>query len=153
MSTDSAYRFAKALFGLDRGELDVVLDDLNQRYFQPIVQAAGKLIEEIASAPEISSYENLLIEKAGYGRLGARLMAHQICRSGSNQAAEIKEGRKVRASIDQMADAEGRSALVMSRRASRLRGQCRSLEASLPDRRGDQEGQFVADDSRIRQAR
>ena len=40
MSDDSAYRLAKMLFGLDRGELDVALDNLNERYFQPIAQVA-----------------------------------------------------------------------------------------------------------------
>jgi hypothetical protein len=59
----------------------------------------------------------------------ARLMAHQICHWGENLAAEINEGRKVRASIDKMADARGRSTLVMSRRAKNFRDQCRSVEA------------------------
>jgi hypothetical protein len=147
MSDDSAYRIAKMLFGLDRGELDVALDNLNERYFQPIAQVAkilserlsllfetiaresNALAQKIASAHEIPAYEELLIEKTGYGRLLARLMAHQICRWGRNQAAEINEGRRVRASIDKIADAQGRSALVMSRRAKNFRDKCRSLEA------------------------
>jgi len=62
MSDDSAYRLAKMLFGVDRGKLDVALDN-NERYFQPIAQAAKILAQEIASAPEIPSYEKLLIEK------------------------------------------------------------------------------------------
>jgi hypothetical protein len=113
-SDDSAYRLAKMLFGLDRGEFDIALSNLDERYFQPIAQVAKILSEtlsllfegiaresnaiaqKIASAPEIPSYEKLLIEKTGYGRLLARLMAHQICRWGRNQAAEINEGRRVR---------------------------------------------------------
>ena len=38
MSDNSAYGLAKMLVGLDRGELDVALDDLNECYFQPIAQ-------------------------------------------------------------------------------------------------------------------
>jgi hypothetical protein len=147
MSDDSAYRVAKMLFGLDRGEFDIVLNKLNERYFEPIAQFTKRLSEtlsllfeaiaresnaiaqEIASAPEIPSYEKLLIEKTGYGRLLARLMAHQICRWGRNQAAEINEGRRVRAILDKMAAAKDRSALVMSRRAKNFRDECRILEA------------------------
>jgi hypothetical protein len=147
MSDDSAYRLAKMLFGLDRGELDVTLGNLNERYFQPIAQVEKLLSEtlsqlfeaiaresnsiarRIASAPEIPSYEKLLIEKTGYGRLLARLMAHQICRWGRNQAAEINVGRRVRAILDKMAAAKDRSALVMSRRAKNVRDKCRSVEA------------------------
>jgi hypothetical protein len=70
------------VFGLDRGELDVVLDDLNQRYFQPLAQIAKSLsamlssfleaiaresislAQKIETAPEIPGYEKLLIEKS-----------------------------------------------------------------------------------------
>ncbi len=38
MSDDSAYRLAKMLFGLDRGEFDIVLNKPNERYFEPIAQ-------------------------------------------------------------------------------------------------------------------
>lgn len=44
-------------------------------------------------------------------------------------AAQLNEGRKVRAIIDKMADSGGRSALVMSRRAKNFRDICRSVEA------------------------
>ena len=37
------------VFGLDRGELDVVLDDLNQRYFQPLAQIAKSLSAMLSS--------------------------------------------------------------------------------------------------------
>jgi hypothetical protein len=70
-----------------------------------------------------------LKERCGYGRLGARIMAHQICHWGKNLASEINEGRRVRAIIDKMADAGGRSTLVMSRRAKNSRDECRSVEA------------------------
>jgi len=147
MSDDSVYRLAKMLFGLDRGEFDIVLNDLNERYFEPIVQFAKKLsealsrlfeaiarefdafVQKIEMAPEKPSYEKLFIEKAGYEPLFARFMAHQICQWGENLAAEINEGCKVRAIIDKMADARGRSTLVMSRRAENFRDQCRSVEA------------------------
>ncbi|MGH6847858.1 MAG: hypothetical protein ACREC0_10585 [Methylocella sp.] len=147
MSDDSADRLAKMLFGVDRGEFDIALSNLNECYFQRIAQLAKtlsamrsplleaiargsiSLAQKIEAAPEIPSYEKLLIEKAGYSRLGARLMAHQICHWGKNQAAEINEGRRLRALIDKVADAEGRSALAMSRRARKLRDQSRSLEA------------------------
>ncbi len=56
-------------------------------------------------------------------------MAHQICHWGENLAAQLNEGRKVRAIIDKMADSGGRSALVMSRRAKNFRDKCRSVEA------------------------
>ena len=57
-------------------------------------------------------------------------MAHQISHWGKNcEVAEINEGRRVRASIDKMAGAGGRSALVMSRRAKNFRNKCRSVEA------------------------
>jgi hypothetical protein len=56
-------------------------------------------------------------------------MAHQICHWGRNLASEINEGRRVRAIIDKMADARGRSTLVMSRRAKNVRDECRSVEA------------------------
>ena len=124
MSDDSAYRLAKMLFGLDRGEFDIPLNNLNECYFQPLAQFAKSLsamlsslleafawgsislAQKIEAAPEIPSYEKLLIEKAGYSRLGARIMAHQICHWGKNLAAEINEGRKVRTIIDKIADAE-----------------------------------------------
>jgi hypothetical protein len=143
-SDESAYP-AKMLSGLDRGEFDIVLNYLIERYFEPIVQFANKLsealsrlfetiarefnalVQKIEAAPEIPSYEKLLIEKAGYGPLLARLMAHQICHWGRNLAAKINEGRKVRAIIDKMADARGQSTLVMSRRAEIFRDECRSL--------------------------
>jgi len=146
-SDDSAYRLAKMLFGLDHADFDIALNNLNERCFQPIAQIAKILSErlslflegiarettalaqKIAAAPEIPSYENLFTERLGYGRLLARLMAHQICQCGRNLAVEINEGRRVRASIDKMADATGRSALVMSRRAKIFRDRCCSLEA------------------------
>jgi hypothetical protein len=139
MSDDSAYRLAKMLFGLDRGEFDIVLNKLNERYFEPIAQFAKRLsetrsflleaiarescafVQKIEAAPAIPSYEKLLIEKARYGPFLARLMAHQICHWGENLAAQLNEGRKVRAIIDKMADSGGRSALVMSRRAKNFR--------------------------------
>ena len=37
------------VLGLDRGELDVVLDDLNQRYFQPLAQIAKSLSAMLSS--------------------------------------------------------------------------------------------------------
>jgi hypothetical protein len=54
---------------------------------------------------------------------------HDIAASRRNLAAEINEGRTVRTSIDKMANAGGRSALVMSRRAKNFRDKCRSVEA------------------------
>ena len=81
MSEDSAYRLAKMLFGLDRGELDVAFNNLNECFFQPIAQLAKalsamlsplleafargsiSLVQRIEAAPEIPSYEKLLIEK------------------------------------------------------------------------------------------
>jgi hypothetical protein len=143
ISAASVYRLAQAFFGLDRAELDVVFDHLNQRCFQPIAQVAetlGLLFQAIArelhsiaqkieSSPQIPSYEGLLIEKGRYGRLAARIMAQQICRWGRNLASETNEGRRVRASVDKLADAGGRSTLVMSRRAKNFRDECRSVEA------------------------
>ena len=147
MSDDLAYRLAKMLFGLDRGEFDIVLNKLNERYFEPIARFAKRLsetrsflleaiarefyafVQKIEAAPAIPSYEKLLIEKARYGPFLARLMAHQICHWGENLAAELNEGRKVRAIIDKMADSGGRSALVMSRRAKNFRDKCCSVEA------------------------
>jgi len=146
-SDDSAYRIAKMLFGLDRGEFDIVLNKLNERYFEPIAQFAKRLsetrsflleaiarefyafVQKIEAAPAIPSYEKLLIEKARYGPFLARLMAHQICHWGENLAAQLNEVRKVRAIIDKIADSGGRSALVMSRRAKNFRDKCRSVEA------------------------
>jgi hypothetical protein len=145
-SDESAYP-AKMLSGLDRGEFDIVLNDLIQRYIEPIVQFANKLsealsrlfetiarefdsfVQKIEAAPEIPSYEKLLIEKAGCVPFFARLMAHQICDWGRSLAAEIKEGRRVRAIIDTMAIAGSRSTLVMSRRAKNFRDQCRGVKA------------------------
>ena len=68
-------------------------------------------------------------EKCGYGETLGRIMAHQLWRWGENFAAEIREGRKLRAGLDRMAKAEGRSALVMSRRAKDLGETYRCLEA------------------------
>ena len=120
-----------------------ILSRANERYLRPIAQIAERLslfleviarelialAQKIAAAPEIPAYEKLLIEKVGYCPLLARLIAHQICHWGRSQAAEINEGRKVSAIIDKMADARGRSALVMSRRAKNFRDKCRSAEA------------------------
>ena len=145
-SDDAAYRLAKALFGLDRGEFDIALNNLSECLFQaitqflkrlsetlsPVLEAVARqsisLVQKIKDAPEIPSYEKLLIEKAGCEPLLAKFMAHQICHWGRNLAAEIKEGRRVRAIIDKMAVAGDRSALVMSRRAKNFRDQCRSVE-------------------------
>jgi hypothetical protein len=83
---------AEAFFGVDRAELDFVFDHLNQRYFQPIARVAetlpllfqviaresNSIAQKIESSPQIPSYEKLLKERCGYGRLGARIMAHQI---------------------------------------------------------------------------
>jgi hypothetical protein len=66
---------------------------------EAIAQESISLAQKFEAAPEIPSYEKLLIEKAGYGRLMARL-AHQICHWVNNHAAEINEGRRVRAIID-----------------------------------------------------
>jgi hypothetical protein len=84
---------------------------------------------DVAAAPEIRSYEKLLQEKCGYGETLARIMAHQIWRWGKSLAAEVRDGRKLRASMHGMAKAEGRSALVMSRRAKDLGETYRGLEA------------------------
>jgi hypothetical protein len=145
-SDEPAYP-GKMLSGLDRGECVIVLNDLIERCVEPIVQFANKLsealsrlfeaiarefdsfVQKIEAAPEIPSYEKLLIEKAGCDPLFARLMAHQICHWGRSLAAEIKEGRRVRAIIDKVAIAGGRSTLVMSRRAKNFRDQCRSVKA------------------------
>ncbi|HEY8031345.1 MAG TPA: hypothetical protein VIF02_02915 [Methylocella sp.] len=144
-SDESAYT-AKMLSGLDRGEFRIVLKDLIERNFDPIVQFANKLsealsrlfetiarefnalVQKIEAAPEIPSYEKLLIEKTGYGPLLAKFMAHQICHWGRSLAAKINEGRKVRTNIDKIADAGGGSTLVMSRLAKKFRDQCRSVE-------------------------
>jgi hypothetical protein len=45
MSDDSAYRLAKMLFGLDRGEFDIVLNKLNERYFEPIARFASDCLK------------------------------------------------------------------------------------------------------------
>src|SRR5208337_1265477 len=80
---------AEAFFGVDRAELDFVFDHLNQRYFQPIARVAetlpllfqviaresNSIAQKIESSPQIPSYEKLLKERCGYGRLGARIMA------------------------------------------------------------------------------
>ena len=64
MSVDSAYRLAKILFGLDRGELDVALDNLNERYFQPIAQVAKILSETLSLLFEATAREsNALAQK------------------------------------------------------------------------------------------
>jgi hypothetical protein len=147
MSDDSAYQIAKTFFDLDPGKFDIVLNNLNERYFRPIARIAKILSEtlspfleaiaresialaqKIAAAPEIPAYEKLLIEKVGYRPLLARFIAHQIRHCGRSHAAEKNEGRRVRAIIDRMADARGRSALVMSRRAKNFRDKCRSVDA------------------------
>jgi hypothetical protein len=149
MNDESVYPFAKMLFGLDREETDRALKNLDERYFQPLAQylkifreklsllfeavarELNSFVQRIEAAPEIPGYETLLIEKIGSGRLLARLMAYQICRWGRNLADEINEGRKVRAIIDKIAEARGRIALVMSRRAQSFRDQCCSLEARI----------------------
>lgn len=147
MSDERVYQLAKVFFGLDCEGGDPALEDLNERCFRPLVQSLKRLCEALSplfeaiarrwnsfvqtleAAPEIPSYEALLIEKIGCGPLFARLMAHQVCHWGRNLADEINEGRKVRTIIDKIADAEGQSALVMSRRAKNFRDQCRSVEA------------------------
>jgi hypothetical protein len=64
MSDDSAFRLAKMLFGLDCGELDVALDDLNERYFEPIAQIAKKLSETLSLLFEaIARESNALAQK------------------------------------------------------------------------------------------
>jgi len=56
-------------------------------------------------------------------------MTRLIHHWGELQAAEIDEGRRVRAIIDEIARANGRGVLVISRRAKRFRDECSSLEA------------------------
>jgi hypothetical protein len=52
MSGDSAYCLAKMVFGLDPGELDVTLGNLNERYFQPIAQVEKLLSETLSKLLE-----------------------------------------------------------------------------------------------------
>jgi len=66
--------------------------------------------------------------------------------------AEINEGRRARASIGRIADAEGLSALVMSRRAKNFRDKCRSLEARDLIDGAVKKANLSADGSRIQQA-
>jgi hypothetical protein len=79
-------------------------EDSGCRLGRPLLEAIAResisLVQKFEAAREIPSYEKLLIEKAGYGRLMARLMAYQICHCVKNHAAEINEGRRVRAIID-----------------------------------------------------
>lgn len=52
---------------------------LGRPLLEAIARESISLAQKFEAAPEIPSYEKFLIEKAGYGRLMARLMAHQIC--------------------------------------------------------------------------
>ena len=56
-------------------------------------------------------------------------MTRLIHHWGELLAAEINEGRRVRAIIDEIAKTKDRSALVISRRAKRFRDECSSSEA------------------------
>ena len=80
------------------------LSETRSFLLEAIAREFYAFVQKIEAAPAIPSYEKLLIEKARYGPFLARLMAHQICHWGENLAAELNEGRKVRAIIDKMAD-------------------------------------------------
>ena len=68
-------------------------------------------------------------KNSGFNNLLNLLADETVSGEPVSVAAELNEGRKVRAIIDKMADSGGRSALVMSRRAKNFRDKCRSVEA------------------------
>ena len=134
-------------FGTDRNQADGILESLDERYFRPLAKFAKALsaaltpilesiavfvnstVQELAAAPEVPGHERLLIDSLGHCQLAARFWASQIRHWGELLAAEFNEGRRVRAIIDEIAKADGRSTLVMSRRAMKFRDECSSVEA------------------------
>ena len=147
LSQDSATALTQ-FFSADRNHADAILERLDERYFRPFTEFAKALsaavitpileniaafaqsmAHKIAAAPEVPGYERLLIDSLGSHELAARFWAHQICHWGELFAAKINEGRRVRAIMDEIAKADGRSTLVMSRRAMKFRDECSSVEA------------------------
>jgi hypothetical protein len=133
--------------GADHDRANAILESMDERYWQPVVEfgksiaellspvledftaSAHSIAQKIATAPEIPGHERILIELIGYSPFGAKLITRVIHRWGELLAAEINEGRRVRAIMDEIAKAHGRSALVMSRRAKKFQDNCRSAEA------------------------
>ena len=113
---DRKLEAAERLFGeiAERAELFLIA-------LAPFLEPFAASMNSLAEEPEAPGYERFFIEWLGYHPLVARLMTRQMHRLGHLLANEINEGRRVRAIVDEIAKAKNSSALVISRRAGKLR--------------------------------
>jgi hypothetical protein len=99
-------------------------------------------VNSLAEEPETPGHERFLIEWLGYHTLMARLTARVMHRFGQLLADEINQGRRVHAIVDEIAKRRECSALVISRRARKLREECNSEGASIAIDRAAQKAGF-----------
>jgi len=105
----------------------------------PFLERFAASMNSLAEKPEIPGHERFFIEQLGYHPLAAKLTTRQIHESAKLLADEMNKGRRVRALIDEIAKAKNGSALVISRRAKRLRDECNSDGAQIVIDRAAQE--------------
>ena len=108
----------------------------------PFLERFAASMNSLAEEPEAPGYERFFIEWLGYHPLMARWMPSQMHRLGHLLADEINEGRRVRAIVDEIAKAKNSSALVISRRAGKLRDECKSEGAQIAIDRAAQKAGF-----------
>ena len=92
----------------------------------PFLERFAASMNSLAEEPETPGHERFFIERLGYHPFMARLMTRQMHRLGQLLADEINEGRRLRAIVDEIAKRRECSALVISRRAGKLRDECNS---------------------------
>jgi hypothetical protein len=92
----------------------------------PFAERFAASMDSLAKEPEAPGHERFFIERLGYHPVMARLTARQVHRLGQLLADEINQGRHVRAIVDEIAKRRECSALVISRRARKLREECNS---------------------------
>ncbi len=108
----------------------------------PFLERFAASMNSLAKEPEAPGHERFFIEWPGYHTLMARLTARVMHRLGQLLADEINQGRRVRAIVDEIAKRRECSALVISRRARKLREECNSEGASIAIDRAAQKAGF-----------
>ena len=111
----------------------------------PFVERAFASLVTLSEAPEAPGYERLFQERLRYQALMARLTARAAHHLGQLLANEINEGRRVRSIIEEIAKRRECSALVISRRARKLRNEMQIRGGANCDRQSHLEGRPLMD--------
>lgn len=99
--------------------------------FIPFLERVLASLSFLSEASETPGHERLFVEGLGHHPLVARMITRQAHRLGQLLAEEINAGRRVRGIIDEIAKTSDCSALVISRRARKLRDECVSEPAQI----------------------